>query len=180
MKNKIPYSEAKTFAEKICNHIPCKSIICGSIRREAPMIGDIDIAVEDLESVDAELKKFSNYSRVSNINKKFDALIDGIQFNFYRGTHGAMLLFLTGNYQLNIHMRIAAKRKDLKLNQYGLWNEYDSLLSRDEEEIFTLLDLEYLLPTERNCNHYEFGTKNFGARALRRAYSLPSSEEEGL
>ena len=58
-------------------------------------------------------------------------------------------------------MRIKAISKDYKLNEYGLYKlEFDKTTGKqitgekfnttDEKTIFDLLDMKYLLPTERN------------------------------
>lgn len=63
----------------------------------------------------------------------------------------AMILYATGSQHFNIIMRMLAKRKGLKLNQYGLWDGRDRLIPcRSEREIFDRVGMQYRKPEERN------------------------------
>ena len=66
------------------------------------------------------------------------------------------LLYFTGSYQLNREMRILAKQKGYKLNEYGLFKILENgKISRSrikvnsEEDIFKKLNMDYLQPNER-------------------------------
>ena len=59
-------------------------------------------------------------------------------------------LYFTGNKELNKQMRDIAKQKHWKLNEYGLYDADNKLLSvSSEEDIFKLLKIPYLDPHKR-------------------------------
>lgn len=131
--------------------------ICGSIRRHASVVHDIDLVVvtetEDHEKVWSALAplhvKYETQGRVSRRffwkEAKFDVRLCP---NRYRG---AMLLTRTGPASLNVAMRAIAKQRHMRLNEYGLWRGNRNLTEGMlEEQIFNLLKLEYLPPPERS------------------------------
>jgi DNA polymerase/3'-5' exonuclease PolX len=72
-----------------------------------------------------------------------------------RAQYPYMLLYATGNYNLNIRMRFIAKRQSMLLNQYGLYRlaadgtRGDPLHVSSERGIFNLLHMSYLEPRQR-------------------------------
>jgi len=80
-----------------------------------------------------------------------------ISYNAYPSA----LLYFTGSADLNKKMRVEALIKGYRLNEYGLYKlDFDKQKNQDvlgekfetltEESIFKLLDMDYLIPTERN------------------------------
>jgi hypothetical protein len=63
---------------------------------------------------------------------------------------GAMKLHLTGPKEYGIYTRMIAKKKGMKLNQYGLFKNDKLVASKTEEEILSSLGLKYLEPFERD------------------------------
>ena len=64
----------------------------------------------------------------------------------------AMLMFLTGPKEFNIFCRCLAKRKGLRLSQYGLFvgtTEVRSCMGDGEHYIFEAIGLSYLTPADR-------------------------------
>lgn len=148
--------------------------IAGSYRRGKFFSGDIDILVSinkpinnDLSIIIQMLEKPSK----KNNNKPFllDNLTDygetkymgfaqykdnpirriDIRFVPFEHFHSALLYF-TGSMELNKKMRQIAKKKGLKLNEYGLQDEEGNYLEiKSEKEYFEKLDLEYLEPKYR-------------------------------
>jgi DNA polymerase (family 10) len=61
------------------------------------------------------------------------------------------MLYFTGPARFNILMRIKAKRRGLKLNEYGLWREDGTLTPglKTERDIFAALNVPYKEPQER-------------------------------
>ena len=60
------------------------------------------------------------------------------------------LLYFTGSGDLNKKMRTIAKKKGLKLSEYGLSDKDGNILkAKSEEDIFKHLDMEYLPPKLR-------------------------------
>lgn len=65
------------------------------------------------------------------------------------------LLYFTGSMELNKKMRQIALDKGYTLNEYGLYKFIDGvkgekLTTHSEQDIFTLLDMEYLEPNKRD------------------------------
>jgi DNA polymerase/3'-5' exonuclease PolX len=72
-----------------------------------------------------------------------------IRFVPYESFNSALLYF-TGSADLNKEMRKIAKKKNLKLSEYGLFKENgDKLEVKSERDIFDILGLEYLHPRLR-------------------------------
>lgn len=84
-----------------------------------------------------------------------------IRYVPYNSLATAMLYF-TGPYELNTLMRTAAKKRNMILNEYGLYkidpedeNELRVLVkTKSEAEVFKLLGMDYLTPEQREA----FGT----------------------
>ena len=83
-----------------------------------------------------------------------------IRFISYNAFPSALLYF-TGSADLNKKMRLEAIIKGYRLNEYGLYKlDFNKQKNQDvlgekfetptEESIFKLLDMDYLIPTERN------------------------------
>jgi len=80
-------------------------------------------------------------------------LIDGVQVDMYHALPeqwGAMCLFLTGNAQFNIRLRLIAKKHGFKLNEKGLWSGENQVAGKDERQMFDVLGLEWLEPVDRS------------------------------
>jgi DNA polymerase (family 10) len=63
---------------------------------------------------------------------------------------GAMKLHLTGPREYSICTRSIAKRKGMKLNQYGLFKGDVCVASKTEQDILEALNTKWLEPVERN------------------------------
>lgn len=68
----------------------------------------------------------------------------------------AAMLYLTGPYELNQIMRSAAKRRDILLNEYGLYKKNDDgtreiMEVNSEAQIFEILGMDYLTPQQREA-----------------------------
>ena len=81
--------------------------------------------------------------------------LGGVLVDLYATTpeeRGAMMLFATGSKEFNIQMRSAAKKKGLKLNQYGLFCQKTGrkvCSARTEKDIFGWLGMEFVPPNKR-------------------------------
>jgi len=139
--------------------------ICGSYRRGLPDSGDIDVLITktDFKLLDIVqyLKKSklliddlttkgnSKYMGISKVSSKAISRRIDIRLIPYESYYYATLYF-TGNKELNKQMRDIAKQKNWKLNEYGLYDADNNLLSvSSEEDIFKLLKIPYLEPSKR-------------------------------
>lgn len=152
--------EAETLYEKIKNFQGVIRIeIAGSIRRWKEIIKDIDIllSAEDsdrikimdmfttLPQVDTVIAKGNTKSSITltmGINVDLRIVSDK-QFPY-------ALHHFTGSKEHNVAMRGHAKKMNLKMNEYGLFqNEIKNILSHTEEDIFNHLDMQYIPPELR-------------------------------
>ena len=157
--------------------------ICGSYRRGKKFSGDIDVLiyhpdVKTLRKFSADhngyLKKFVKLLRNANyivdditdgnISKKYmgyakykayDTRRIDIQFVPYESRFSALLYF-TGPHQLNDYMRLQAKKRDMRLNEYGIYKGRDvdiekarPMKATSEKTFFDILGMKYLEPKER-------------------------------
>ncbi|PIU44717.1 MAG: histidinol-phosphatase [Ignavibacteriales bacterium CG07_land_8_20_14_0_80_59_12] len=137
-----------------------RSGIGGSLRRRKEVIGDIDILVSarpaeapaiieafashpDVEHVTAKGETKSSVHLKSGINADLRVINDK-EYPF-------ALHYFTGSKEHNIAMRSLAKKRGIKMNEYGLFREpSDKLIPcADEEGIFRLLGMSYIPPELR-------------------------------
>lgn len=64
---------------------------------------------------------------------------------------GAALLYFTGSKEHNIQLRTIARKKGMKINEYGVFDETTGkqLAGRTEQEIYELLGYTYIEPEQR-------------------------------
>ena len=149
--------------------------VCGSYRRMKQFSGDIDfiiihhkfkkkseastylkyfeaflialkkekILIESLTGENVQTK-FMGIFKWKNIIGRIDIRFVPIE-SYYYG-----LLYFTGSKDFNTNMRIIAIARELKLNEYGLFNKDNkSFKVESEKDIFDLLDMEYVQPQLR-------------------------------
>jgi DNA polymerase (family 10) len=130
--------------------------ICGSLRRQAATIKDIDLLVasDDPQPI---MQQFVDHPDVVQIvghgpTKSSVVLANGVpadlrvvsdeQFPF-------ALQYFTGSKAHNVAMRARAQDYGLKLNEYELAGEKRRVACNDEADIFAALDLDYVPPELR-------------------------------
>jgi DNA polymerase/3'-5' exonuclease PolX len=147
--------------------------ICGSYRRELPTSSDIDVLLchnnfISLENMDNFLEIYVKY--LHEINFLIDDITDKNIKTKYMGfckfnnkirridiryipliSYFPALMYFTGSYQFNQDIRLEAKKKGYKLNEYGLYDlrTDEFILVLSEQEIFDILEMKYLFPYER-------------------------------
>lgn len=139
--------------------------ICGSYRRQKELCGDIDILITNtsfnLQDIinylydnkilidHLTLKGNSKYMGISQLNK--DSHFRRIDIRLIpKKSYYYAILYFTGSKNTNKYMREKAIEKNWKLNEYELINENnESLTANSEEDIFKLLELDYIIPAER-------------------------------
>jgi DNA polymerase (family 10) len=65
------------------------------------------------------------------------------------GSFGSALLYFTGSKEFNIRLRQLAIKMGYKINEYGIFKKDKKLAGKTEEEIFSLLKMEYIPPELR-------------------------------
>ncbi len=169
--------EAIFEAERLIEYMKkCKEIkkieYAGSLRRRQETIGDIDILVtvqnpkKDHEVV---TKHFVSYPEVLNVTAQGDTkssviLQSGIEVDLRvvsNESFGAALHYFTGNKEHNIRIRDLAKKKGLKVNEYGIYKGEKLVGGEKEEEIFKCVGVPYIIPELRkNDGEIEYGLKH--------------------
>ena len=151
--------------------------VCGSLRRRAETIGDLDILVSSADLAPV-LDRFVTLPEVAKVlahgpTKASVRLLDGVQCDL-RGVSddrfAPALHYFTGSKAHNIAMRRRAIDRGLKLNEYGLEGPGGFLTCRTEEELFAALGLAFIPPELR---------EDVGEFALAEAGPLPRLVELG-
>lgn len=128
----------------------------GSYRRGKAELGDLDFLVvsNTPATAMADFAKGAALDKVDRIGQKLvagaigDAVINAwlVEEPAYLG---AFLLHATGSGDFNIMLRLRAKRRGGKLNQYGLWENGKRVAGATEASIFAALGMPYMPPNER-------------------------------
>jgi DNA polymerase/3'-5' exonuclease PolX len=145
--------------------------ICGSYRREKKTSNDIDILISNLDDmINNEINHlhfFIDYLKQENIlvdditdkdyktkymgfSKLKDKPIRRIDIRYVPiKSYYSALLYFTGSPILNKKMRNIAKKKGLKLSEYGLFNKNKMINITSEKDIFDKLNISYIEPKYR-------------------------------
>ncbi len=141
-------------------HSVKKAELAGSLRRKKETIGDIDIITiatgKDRKKI---INKFISIPQCKRIlasgETKASFLISNniqVDIRLIRDEeYGSALLYFTGSKEHNIQLRLMAKEKGWKLNEYGLFEEKTGkrLAGKTEEEIYKMFRLPYIPPELR-------------------------------
>jgi DNA polymerase (family 10) len=130
----------------------------GSSRRGRETVGDLDLLVtgRGLAQLPDHLLKFPSIESVlaRGDDKVSFKLATGMQVDVRilpAECYGAALMYFTGSKQHNVLLRDRAKRRGLKLSEYGLFRGEEVVASRTEEEIYQTLDLPWIPPELREA-----------------------------
>ncbi len=169
----VALQEAEQYVEylKQCGEV--KQIqYAGSLRRWQETIGDIDIltTVKDPgKSVKKVMEYFTTYSEVLKVVAEGDTraaviLKSGINVDLRvvaEESFGAALHYFTGDKNHNVKIRDLAKKKGLKVNEYGVFKGEKMIGGKTELEIFEAVGLPYVIPELRkNDGEIEYGIEH--------------------
>jgi DNA polymerase (family 10) len=130
--------------------------VCGSLRRRAETIGDLDILFSSAEPGPV-FERFVSLPDVAQVlghgpSKASVRLSDGVQCDL-RGVDDTQfpfaLHYFTGSKAHNIAMRKRAIARGLKLNEYGLEGPNGPVPCASEADLFAALGLSYIPPELR-------------------------------
>ena len=160
--NKFLLGKAIPIVKEIINNLkklPEVSNIssAGSVRRMKEVIGDVDILV-----VSSKPKKvidfFVKMPRVVKIwaqgsTKSSVRLSNGFDCDLRivkKESFGSALQYFTGSKEHNISTRLIAKKKGLKLNEYGVYKNDKRIAGKNEKEVYQAIGLKYIEPELRS------------------------------
>ncbi len=155
----------KTISDSIVDHLreraPVRRVAAaGSVRRRRETIGDIDILVTT-NSPQAAVDAFLQHPEVEEVvaqgpTKTSVRLKAGLSCDLRvveDDSFGAALQYFTGSKEHNVVLRERAKRKGLKISEYGLFRideeSEEKLAGENEVEIYRLLGLQFVPPELR-------------------------------
>ena len=129
----------------------------GSLRRMKDTVHDVDILAASSRG-DEVTKAFLALPMIQRVlvsgeTKTSVLLTDDLQVDLRvvePSSWGAALVYFSGSKTHNIRLRERAIKRNLKLNEYGLFDESDKLVAAaEEEDIYNALDLPLIPPVLR-------------------------------
>ncbi len=174
---RVLISEAMMEATRIIEYMKkCKEVAkieyAGSLRRYKETIGDIDILVTVKDSKKSRvivIDHFAVYDDVLNVIAKGDTkstimLSSGMHVDLRvidDNGFGAAMHYFTGSKQHNIRLRDIAKRKGLKVSEYGVFKGRKLIACKSEEDVFKAVGFPYIIPEiRRNEGEIEYAQKH--------------------
>lgn len=149
---------AKSIATEVIKRLApyCERIeVAGSIRRQRPVVKDIDLVLIPSDSWNLNHEILGLGPTRSAGSKLMRVLYNGTQVDVYFSTEetwATLLLIRTGSAENNIRLATLAKKRGwhLAANGEGLFNENGQRIAGESEEsIYRALDLRYQQPWER-------------------------------
>ncbi|MFH5832667.1 DNA polymerase/3'-5' exonuclease PolX [Halalkalibaculum sp. DA384] len=148
--------------------------VAGSIRRGRETIGDIDLLVSaEPQKRERIIDFFAEMEGVRKVIAKGDTKVSMVIDQAHRQVDmriiddeewGAALLYFTGSKEHNVHLRTIAKDRDLKINEYGLYESTGKktrIAGKTEESIYKKLGLTWIPPELReNTGEIEQSAQN--------------------
>lgn len=132
--------------------------VAGSLRRKKQTIRDIDILISSTQ----EEKVIDEFCRLAPVKKILakgqtkSAILtnNGIQVDLRvvkPDSFGAALVYFTGSKAHNIHIRELAKKRGLKINEYGVFLEKTGkkVAGKTEQDVYKALNLAFIEPEMR-------------------------------
>lgn len=158
-------SIAKEIAEDIKAYLKESKLVsevdhAGSLRRWKETIGDLDILVscKDIKKADKVMDYFTEYSGVKDIVLKGSTKTTVILSNNLQvdlrvvepKSFGAALQYFTGSKEHNVVFRELAKKKGLKVNEYGVFDKKDNQVAgKSEKDIYKAVGVKWSPPEIR-------------------------------
>ena len=139
---KMSLTTAQALADKFISLINVglgitHSEISGSIRRKEPWVGDIDLIVEGASGVLTGIRNLPSIAFKEGGDERITVVYEGQQVNVFRAEQsywGAMMLYLSGPTGATIAYRQKAIKKNMTLNQLGLFDKDGKKIAGETEE----------------------------------------------
>ncbi len=133
--------------------------VAGSYRRRKETVGDVDILVTckrntpvmdffvEYDDVDRVVSKGSTKSTVI-LRNEFQVDLRVMQ----QVSYGAALVYFTGSKPHNLAIRKLGQKRDLKINEYGVFKKNERIAGKTEKEVYESVDLPWIPPEIREDN----------------------------
>ncbi|MDR9425196.1 MAG: DNA polymerase/3'-5' exonuclease PolX [Marinobacter sp.] len=150
--------------------------VAGSYRRRKETVGDLDILVASADSQPV-MERFTSHPEVAQVASQGKTratvyLKSGLQVDLRvvkAASFGAALYYFTGSKAHNVAIRKIAVKKDLKVNEYGVYRGRKRIAGKTEAEVLEQVDLPWIPPELR---------ENKGEIEAAREVRLPELVEE--
>lgn len=154
-------AEAEQFAEPLIAYLRkdggAEDVeAAGSYRRHKETVGDLDI-LATCRNGSKLMDRFVKYDDVDKVVSKGKTrstvlLRSGLQVDLRvipKAAYGAAMMYFTGSKDHNIAVRKIAVKKDLKLNEYGLFRGKKRIAGKTEKQVYEALGLSFIEPELR-------------------------------
>ncbi|MFA5014996.1 MAG: DNA polymerase/3'-5' exonuclease PolX [Actinomycetota bacterium] len=153
-----------------------RSSLAGSVRRKKEIVKDIDIVASTDDSSEV-MDFFTGLKEAKDIIARGDTkssirLKSGINIDIRTVDdfqYPYALHHFTGSKEHNTAMRTAAKKENIKMNEYGLFKNGKLINCSDEKDIFNFFSMDWIPPELR---------ENYGEIEAARNRTLPELIEE--
>mgnify|MGYP006284832201 CR=1 FL=1 len=158
------WAEAEPVATALADHLRGadgvdRVAVAGSFRRRKETVGDLDVLVLADDSVPV-MDRFVDYEDVADVLAEGDTRASvvfrsGLQVDVRvvpSNSYGAALLYFTGSKAHNVALRNRALDRDLKINEYGIFEtngKETQVGGATEDEMYDTLGLSYIAPELR-------------------------------
>ncbi|MBU1395565.1 MAG: DNA polymerase/3'-5' exonuclease PolX [Gammaproteobacteria bacterium] len=142
--------------------------VAGSFRRRQETVGDLDILVTASRSSDV-MERFVRYDEVAEAvsqgkTRSTVRLRSGLQVDLRvvpEVAYGAALYYFTGSKDHNVAVRKLALKRQLKINEYGVFKGDERVAGRTEKAVFDSVGLPFI-PPELRENRGEIEAASMG------------------
>jgi DNA polymerase (family 10) len=152
---RFDYKISKQEADKLIEEFSAfcyKFTICGSVRRQKSTNGDIDVVavISDKRGFNKKAKELGNIIVLPTM--AIGRTKVGIKFTIYfaeKKNYGSMVWYFTGSNESNDRIRNKSASAGMIINQFGLWKDGKCIASKNEEDIFNRLGIDWIDPVNR-------------------------------
>jgi len=158
---RIRLADAEPWARSLVDYLKrspgvADIVVAGSYRRRKETVGDLDILAAIRKGSDI-MARFAGYEEVKKVvsrgkTRSTIILRSGLQVDLRvvpQVSYGAALHYFTGSKAHNIAVRKLAVKRNLKINEYGVFRGKKRIAGRTEKEVYRSVDLAYIEPELR-------------------------------
>jgi DNA polymerase (family X) len=152
---------AENIGRKLLDHLKAdKAVlegeIAGSFRRRRDTVGDLDLVIAS-DAPERVMDRFTSYEDVEKVLLKGGTrasvtLKAGLDVDLRvvgAESYGAALHYFTGSRAHTIAMRTRARKKNLKINEYGVYDGETKIAGETENGVFKSVGLPFIPPELR-------------------------------